>query len=155
MKDIKGYEGLYAVTEDGQVWSYRSNKFLKQRKDKDGYLLINLSVSGIIKTFKVHRLVAEAYIPNPDLKETVNHKDENKVNNNVSNLEWMTREENSVYGTKIDRIKKSIYCIELNKTYASITEAANEFNLNKGNLCTCLKGKQKTFAGYHWRYIDE
>ena len=64
MKDIKGYEGLYAVTENGQVWSYRSQIFLKQMANKDGYLRVGLNKDGIKKQFMVHRLVGEAYIPN-------------------------------------------------------------------------------------------
>lgn len=154
MKDIKGYEGLYAITSCGKVWSYRSQKFLKPRNDKDGYLLVNLSNNGQRKTFKVHRLVADAYIPNKEEKETVNHKDENKQNNCVNNLEWLTRTENNLYGTRIERTKKKVYCIELDKEYNSITEAAREFNLSMGNLSSCLKGRQKTFGGYHWRYAE-
>lgn len=155
MKDIKGYEGLYAITEEGKVWSYRNQKYLKPREDKNGYLLVNLSFKGKQTTFKIHRLVAEAYIDNPEGKDTINHKDENKQNNCVNNLEWMTRRENLDYGTRIKRIQKKVYCIELNKTYDSLTEAANEFNLTKGCLSACLRGKQKTFGGYHWRYVNE
>ena len=68
MKDIKGYEGLYAITSCGKVWSYRRKKFLKLRADQDGYLLVNLYNKGKPKGCLVHRLVAEAYIPNPEGK---------------------------------------------------------------------------------------
>ena len=89
----------YAITDDGKVWSFKSNKFLKQKIDKYGYACVSLRRNGKNWTVTVHRLVAEAFIPNPDNKPTVNHKDENKLNNSVTNLEWMTVNENNNYGT--------------------------------------------------------
>lgn len=89
MKDIKGYEGIYAITSCGKVWSYRSKKFLKPRKDKDGYLRINLKLNGSEKTVCIHRLVAETYIPNPDNLPTVDHIDFDRTNNSINNLRWM------------------------------------------------------------------
>ena len=86
MKDIKDYEGLYAITEDGRIWSYRSNRFLKPYVRK-GYLRVKLYINGVEKDFSIHRLVAFAYLPNPDNLPEVNHKDENKQNNCVDNLE--------------------------------------------------------------------
>lgn len=94
MVDIKGFEGRYAVTEDGQVWSYKSNRFLSPYLNQRGYLLVDLCGDGFRKQYRVHRLVAEAFIPNPLGLETVNHKDEVKTNNHVDNLEWMTRLDN-------------------------------------------------------------
>lgn len=86
MKDIKDYEGLYAVTEDGRIWSYRRKKFLKPIV-VNGYLQVHLYINGVKKVFYVHRLVALAYLPNPNNFPQVNHRDENKQNNDVSNLE--------------------------------------------------------------------
>ena len=159
MKDIIGYEGLYAITSCGKVWSYRSQKFMKPRKDKDGYLLVNLHKEGKQITFRVHRLVAKAYIPNPEGKETVNHKDENKQNNNVNNLEWLTRAENNNYGTHNKRSaikrRKPVYCVELDRVFDSITEAAKETNTRADGISACCIGRNKTCFGYHWRYVDE
>lgn len=97
MRDIVGYEGLYAVTEDGQVWAYQNRlhkgKFLKHSLKK-GYPFVCLCKNSTIKQFTVHRLVAEAYLPNHDSLPQVNHKDSNKENNHVSNLEWCTASEN-------------------------------------------------------------
>ena len=94
MKDIQGYEGLYAVTEDGRVWSHRSQKFLKFGRSRE-YLQVCLHKDGKGKQLMVHRLVALAYIENPECKQTVNHIDGNHHNNDVSNLEWMTMQENN------------------------------------------------------------
>lgn len=105
-KDIKGYEGRYAITSCGKVWSYRSNKFLKPQKDKDGYLVVDLVVNYQRKNYKIHRLVAEAYIPNPENKPQVNHRDENKENNCINNLDWMTGKENCNYGTRNQRLSE-------------------------------------------------
>lgn len=115
MKDIQGYEGLYAITSCGRVWSYKSKRFLMPYKNNKGYLLIKLSKNNVRKAYTIHRLVAEAYIPNPENKEQVNHKDENKENNCVNNLEWMTNEENGRYGTRLERIS-----IALKKYYGSL-----------------------------------
>lgn len=107
MKDIKNYEGLYAVTEDGQVYSYRRKKYLKPALIGHGYLRVCLCKGQEKKNFFIHRLVAEAYLPNPNNLPEVNHKDENKLNNCVENLEWLTSKENANYGTRNERIAAS------------------------------------------------
>lgn len=156
MKDIKNYEGLYAITSCGKVWSYKRKKFLKPRNTGKGYLQVDLCKNSVIKHYKVHRLVAEAYIPNPENKPCVNHIDENKSNNALQNLEWLTHKENNNYGTHNKRVAKSlskkIICIETGKKFNSLTEAAKAINRSTGNICDCLKGKHKTCAGYHWAY---
>lgn len=103
MIDIKGYEGLYAITEDGQVWSYRTKQFRKPFVNNSGYLQVSLIIHSKVKNFLIHRLVAEAYIPNPNNLPEVNHKDENKLNPHYTNLEWCTHEENINYGTCVQR----------------------------------------------------
>lgn len=107
MKDIKGYEGLYAVTSCGKVWGYKRKKFLVAFPDHCGYLNVNLSRKGIVSRYKVHRLVMAAYCPTDDFTLEVNHKDENKNNNAITNLEWVTHKENCNYGTRNERIKNS------------------------------------------------
>ena len=111
--DIKGFEDLYQVSNNGRIRSknkyvqckngksfYLHHRIIKTTRINSGYLVVNLHlIDGTIKHFLVHRLVAENFIPNPNNLEQVNHKDENKLNNNVFNLEWCTREYNSVYGT--------------------------------------------------------
>ena len=114
-KDIQGYEGLYQVSSEGRVKSLErydacnrlvEEKILKQIENS-GYLYVQLSKCGTKKRFSVHRLVAENFIPNPNNLQQVNHKDENKKNNKVDNLEWCTSDYNLSYGTRIERINKS------------------------------------------------
>lgn len=162
MKDIQNYEGLYGITEDGKVWSYRSKKFLSPGTESGGYLKVGLCKDGIRKQFKVHRLVAQAYIPNPDNLPQVNHLDEVKTNNCVSNLSWSTASDNCKYGTHMDRVKangnggrpRKVYCVELDKEFPSITAAAREIGVHKQCIGDCLRGLQKTSGGYHWQYVE-
>jgi hypothetical protein len=124
MRDISNYEGLYAVTSCGKVWSYRRKKFLSPSYDQGGYLMVNLSVGGKVKTYYVHRLVAEAYIPNPEGKPQVDHLDEVKEHNNIQNLTWATPGENSRRsntGRKRTWESKArpIYCVELDRYFKS------------------------------------
>lgn len=113
--DIKGYEGLYQVSNLGRVKSLeridslghkRKEKIFKPQKNK-GYLRVSLWKDGKGKKYSIHRLVAIAFIPNPDNLPEVNHKDENKFNNNVDNLEWCTVAYNNTYGTRIQRFSES------------------------------------------------
>lgn len=158
MKDIKGYEGLYAVTQEGQVWSYQAKKFLSPCDNGQGYMMLTLfDKSGKKKHWRVHRLVAMTFLPNPEGKPIVNHKDENKANNNVNNLEWATHAENIRYSAK-RRSKPNrnpIYCVELDKVYKTREEAANEAGIHKQGITNCLRGVQQTAGGYHWRYAEE
>ena len=107
MRDIKGYEGEYAVTKSGLVWSYKRNKFLKLNDNGIGYLYVALCHGGIRQQKYIHRIVAEAFIPNPDNLPEINHKDEDKSNNCVDNLEWITHIDNLNYGTRNKRISSS------------------------------------------------
>ena len=107
MKDIPNYEGLYAITEDWNVWSYRNNRFIKSFLRKNGYMQVLLVKDGTKKSWKVHRLVALTYLPNPNNYPEVNHKDENRINNCVDNLEWCPHDYNCNYGERLNRISDS------------------------------------------------
>ena len=119
-RPIVGYEGLYEVSNTGQVRGLdryvkysdgriylHKGKVLSPIKDRDGYLQVNLCYSGRINSIKIHRLVAQAFIPNPDNLPQVNHKDEVKTNNNVDNLEWCDSKYNLNYGTRKDKVRES------------------------------------------------
>ena len=170
-KDIEGYEGIYQVSNLGRVKRYYKNskeKLLKLQLHRTGYLRVILCKEGRMKTCRVHRLVAKAFIPNPDNKPEVNHKDEDKTNNKVENLEWMTRRENINYGTRNERSGKSqrnnkkrskpIYGINI-KTNEKIefpsTEEAQRNGFNQGNIVHCLKGRCKSHKGYRWYYKED
>ena len=109
MKDIRDYEGLYAITEDGKVWSYRSKKFLKPEIMKLGYLRYALSKNGKTKKYLAHRLVAEAYIPNPNNYNEVSHIDETRDNNCVDNLEWCSHAINCNMPLHRQRVSEALY----------------------------------------------
>lgn len=150
MKDIKDYEGLYAVSSCGRVWSYKSQKFLKPRRAGAGYYFVSLYKNGEGKEILIHRLVAEAYIPNPENLETVDHIDNNKENNCINNLQWLTHADNN---KKAHNIK--VKCIELNLEFPSQSEAARHFNCSVSNINNALRGKAHTACGYHWEYVKE
>lgn len=108
-KDVKGYEGLYQVSNLGRIWSVKSQKYLKPWVNTCGYHLVGLiSKNGKQKKEQIHRLVALAFIENPNNYPQVNHKDENKGNNCVENLEWVTAKQNCNYGTRNERIAEKI-----------------------------------------------
>ena len=157
MKDIKNYEGLYAITEDGRVWSYKNNKFLKLGNHHSGYLNIRLFKDGFSKIYSVHRLVAEAYLDNPNNWPCVNHKNEIKTDNRAENLEFCTVRYNSTYGTSrtrcAEKLKKNVYCEELDKTFDSACDAAEELGFKRANIWCALSGRTETAYGYHWRYV--
>lgn len=149
MKDIAGYEGLYAITSCGKVWSYRNKKFLVPSYCR-GYQKICLCKDGDQKTFQIHRLVAEAYIPNPQNLKTIDHIDGNKDHNYVGNLQWMSQEDNT---RKAQSLK--VRCVEKNQIFDSITIAAKEMGLQKSGISRVCLGKQKTCGGYHFSFVKE
>lgn len=155
MTDIAGYEGLYAITDDGKVWSYRKNIFLKPFLAR-GYFKVRLCKGRTNKQVLVHRIVAETFLPNPQSFPQINHKDENKKNNRVDNLEWCDAKYNINYGKHNKRVSRShckkVYCIELDRAFEGAKVAATQLNLSDSNIVKCCKGKYKTTGGYRWEY---
>lgn len=161
-KDIEGYEG-YKISNYGNVKSLgngksRKEKILKSTKDKYGYLIVCLSKQGKHKLYFIHRLVAQAFLDNADNLPEVNHKDEDKTNNHVTNLEWCTRLYNHNYGTINQRIadalRKQVLCLETSKIYPSLNEVQKQLGFNKGNISSCCNGKTKQAYGFHWKYVS-
>ena len=166
-RDIKGYEGLYQVSNTGKVKSLNYSKtgkegILKSCKNSAGYLILELFKNGIGKCHAIHRLVAEAFIPNIDNLPCINHKDENKENNYVENLEWITYKENANHGTRNERmaekLKKPIFSISkesgLITYWASISEASKQTGINLSSISACCRGKRKSAGGFYWHYSD-
>ena len=149
-KDIKGYEGLYLISNLGNIKSlhnYRRGNIIKP-KLKKGYYQVGLRKNNIRKWYAVHRLVALTFIPNPNNLPCVNHKDENKLNNNINNLEWCTVYYNNCYGSRLKRVavnnklRKPIIQYDLNgnfiKEYMSIAEASRQCNISVSNIYFCF-----------------
>ena len=159
MKDIAGYEGRYAVTSCGKVWSYKSKRFLKPNTVRGGYMQVKLYKDNEEKDYYIHRLVSEAYIPNPDNLPQINHRDENKANNCIQNLEWCDAKYNANYGTRNDKVassnKKPVLQFSLDGEFIREWECANDVGKEvSSNICHCLKGRQKTALGYIWKYKE-
>lgn len=130
-KDIRDYEGLYSISSYEHVYSYISKKCLKPLLTPAGYTRVHLAKNGKIACKSIHRLVALAFIPNPQNKPTVNHINEIKTDNRVENLEWATNAEQNVHGTRIERAGKNTDYKARNIDYAAIASKHDYHNINK------------------------
>lgn len=162
------YRGLYQVSNLGRVKSLNYNRTGKERilkagKEKIGYLRVKLCKNGKRKQFSVNRLVAFMFITNDDPinKTQVNHKDENKENNSVDNLEWATPKENSNHGTRNERVAKALsrkvigYSLTSTKVIIlQSTRQAEKFGFTQSHISACCNGKRKSHKGYVWKYLD-
>lgn len=182
-KDIKDYEGLYQVSNYGRVKSLNwhrtgEERVLKGQKVGSGYLHIGLCKNGKKKHFKIHRLVAQAFIPNPDNLPEVNHKDENPSNNFVGtkennfkdgNLEWCTAKYNINYGSRNERVVKKLTGVYNNKTksktviqlrmdgslvriWPSVMEIQRQTGYSPGSISGCCRGERHSAYGFKWCY---
>lgn len=170
-KDILNYEGFYQVSNYGRVKSLNrvvegrwgkaviSEKILKSRKSKKGYLYVALYLNGKCKNIKIHRLVAMTFIPNTLNLPQVNHKDENKENNKVDNLEWCDNKYNCNYGSHTINYMKAVNQYNMKgdfiKRWKSIKEASRILNINANCISSCCHHRIKTSGKYKWRFDDE
>ena len=179
-KDIKGYEGKYQISNMGRIKSlsrehaicvfnkvnikiFSKDRIIKGHKDKDGYLMVSLPFEGRYKNFKIHRLVAFAFLDKIEGKNIINHKNGKKDDNRVENLEWCTNSENLYHAHHVlygDTHKyyneRPIKRIDTNgrvTIYKNSTIAANEMGVTKSSICSCLKGKSKTCKKCKLEYV--
>lgn len=155
-RNVPGYEGLYEVSNLGRVKNIKTERILKPGKNNLGYLQVALYKNGLQKTVKVHRLVALAFLSNPQNLHEINHKDEDKTNNTVENLEWCTHEYNMNYGTRIERLYKPVLQFDLLgnfiREWPSMIKVYEELGISRGNISSCCSGKLKTVGGFVWRF---
>lgn len=172
-KDIKGWEGLYQVSNLGRVRSlpkggHKETITMNCGHDSCGYFQAKLSAKGVQKSYKVHRLVALAFIPNPKKYKEINHKDENKENNEVTNLEWCDRSYNLNYGSypsnmrlkMTNRKDKSKHVCQYTKDgkyirdWVSSKEVERQCGYNRSNICACCRGTRRYAYGFVWKFKD-
>lgn len=156
-KDIQGYEGLYSINNKGEVRSERNNRLLKPI-NSHGYMYVHLCNENHRRKNKaIHRLVAETFLPNANKLPEVNHKDGDKTNNALDNLEWCSASYNTYHRINVlnKSNKRKVYCIETKQTFDSIKEASSFYGKSQSNLTAVLRGYKyyKTFANKHWRYV--
>ena len=184
-KPIKGFPA-YLISNRGRVWSLnrdekwgkfyrtRQGRFLIPRLGNQGYLYVGLCKNGRVYTKKIHRLVAENFIPNPYGYSVVNHRDEDRTNNDVNNLEWCTTTYNVTYGGAIGKRQGSLINSGWSKSvckytkdgillakFVSISEAARSvlstqtLDGARGAICSCCRGKRKSYCGFIWKYEED
>ena len=170
---IPGYEGLYQASTLGRIKSLITNKILKDTQIKSGYKIISLSKNKREKLWRVHKLIALTFIPNPNNYPVINHKNGIKNDNRADNLEWCTYSYNSkhAYDKKLrippwlnkkgknHNCSKKIEQYDLQgnfiRVWDSIADASREFNVSDGNIIKCCKKVNKTVRGYIWKYCEE
>ena len=169
-KDVVGYEGLYRISNQGTVCRlYKNGKvnFMTPRI-LNGYWRVKLCNGNTQKEYFLHRLIAQAFIPNPDNKPEINHINGIKTDNRIENLEWVTRSENAIHATKTGLLKYSEYrynrardinskpvmCVETRKIYVSCTEAGKDIKTDAAHIGECISGKRSTAGGYHWKLVS-
>ena len=155
---IEGFEN-YEVSNLGKVRNIKSGRTLKPKLNRGGYLMYGLYENNKQKYLYLHRILATAFIDNPEEKPCVNHIDENKLNNDLSNLEWCTVRENNLHGTRIKRIAekcfKKVIQLDLNdnvlNVFKSIKQAERETGVLVTSISNCCNGRSKSAGGFKWR----
>ena len=155
---IEGF-GKYEVSNLGKVRNIKSGRVLKTSLNNNGYLRLWLCENNKRKHLYLHRIIATAFIDNPEEKPCVNHIDENKTNNDLSNLEWCTVRENNIHGTRIKKVAekcfKKVIQLDLNDNvlneFESMKQAEQETGVSRRNISSCCNGKRKSAGRFKWR----
>lgn len=166
---INGYSN-YSVSKNGEIRNDMTGKIKSGRNNRYGYSVVDLYSNGKRQTERVHRLVANTFIPNPENKSQVNHINGDKQNNSISNLEWCTASENMRHAFDIGLVEpsrsmlgkrnpnagrhgRSVRIVETGEVFSSITECEKAIGGNNRHICDCLSGRQNTHRGYHFEYV--
>lgn len=161
--DVPGYEGLYQITTNGELYSKATNKRRKTEVSRNGYERVCLWRDGKAKHYSIHRIVALAFIPNPDNLDMINHIDGNKLNNTVTNLEWCNASQNmrhayanNLVSLKTRKVAQYTKNLTLIRIWNGITEASKALKINHANIVTvCQQTTNRRYAGgYIWRYYE-
>lgn len=176
-RDIPGYENLYQISTMGRVKSierkaknrngYRtvSERILKPFKNRYGYFSVKLCKEIEKKTIQVHKIVCDVFLPNPLNLPQVNHRNEDKSDNRLENLEWCDAKYNVNYGTRTERVSKklkgvfntknskAVKCLETGKIYPSLMEIQRNLGFHNSHISKCCNNKLNSAYGYHWQYV--
>ena len=168
-KDVIGYEGIYEVSNLGIIRSVERYDYSGHKRkaktiafviDRDGYAKVHLCLCGKSKYHFVHRIVATAFIDNPENLPQINHKDENKKNNKAENLEWCTSKYNKNYGRRAERFGRRrgrpVVCLETGQVFYSSGDAGRNMGIRREDIHACCTGYRNTHSagGYHWAFAD-
>ena len=155
-RDIVGYEGLYSIDIFGNVINLKNNREVKQQKNKFGYMCVSLYKDKKQKQYRVHRLIAETFISNPQNKEQVNHIDGDKTHNVVWNLEWVTAKENNIHASDTGLVHKArkVKIVETGEIFNSLGSCARAIGGNVGDISRCIHSRgSKTHKGYTFEEV--
>lgn len=155
-KEIPGLPGYYQVSDQGRVATLKHGfRVYRPEKTKTGYYQVCIER----KRYKIHRLVALAFVPNPDGLPQINHKNEIKTDNRAENLEWCTAKYNINFGSCIERrsakLGKPVYCFETGKTFDSCADAGRKMNLDFSHIAKCCRGELPAHKGFHFTFLGE
>ena len=158
-KDIQGYEGLYQVSNFGRVKGLKRSKIRKLCNDRGGYLCVSLKKQGTVKLCKVHRLVAVAFIPNPENKPQIDHINAIKTDNTIKNLRWVSAKENvrnplnmAHFLDKSNPKAHKVKNIDTNEIFNTVKEASIKYNVSHSAIVQAIK-KNRKCSGCHWEYV--
>ena len=162
-KPIKNFENRYRVSNFGRIYSVKRNTIMKPSM-LNGYWRVTLHDGSKTNGYYVHRIVAEAFIPNPQNKPLVNHIDEDRANNLVSNLEWATFSENVNYGSRNAKVSEAfskngisrpVMCVETGIVYNSGKHAKRETGIDDGSINHACSDRCQTAGGFHWKFCEQ